>query len=63
MEPSIYSAYIPDAKLMAKGAWDLRVYITDMEIEKVITVTVCGKVYILFLKSLCLIACTRANIR
>ena len=40
MDHNIYSVHIPDAKLMAKGAWDLSVYITDLEIQKSITVTV-----------------------
>ncbi|XP_055353722.1 fermitin family homolog 2-like [Paramacrobiotus metropolitanus] len=39
MENNIYQVTIPDARLMAKGAWDLSVYITDLEIHKVITVT------------------------
>ena len=37
MEPNIYAINIPDAKLMAKGAWDLSVYITDLEMLKTIT--------------------------
>ena len=40
MEPNIYAISIPDAKLMAKGAWDISIHITDLEIIKTITVSV-----------------------
>ncbi|OQV24229.1 Protein unc-112 [Hypsibius exemplaris] len=36
---NIYAINIPDARLTAKGAWDLSVHITDLEILKTITVT------------------------
>ena len=45
MDHNIYAVNIPDAKLMAKGAWDLSVYITDLEIQKSITVTVSVAVF------------------